>query len=420
MNDVVIGINGLLAILFISQGFLVAAFVRALWQFRRPLPEDVACPPATVVLCLRGRDPFLEDCLSALVQLDYPNYRVQVVVDSREDPAWQLVQQIAAGHSAASFEIVALAERRSTCSLKCSSLLTAVDQLPDECAFVALLDADTIPHRSWLREFAGALADESVGVATGNRWYMPRQAQLGSLVRYHWNAAAVVQMFCYAIPWGGTMAIKARVLRETDVLERWAHAFCEDTMMPQVLRSTGLSVAFVPSLMMVNREACTLGGFFSWVTRQLLTARLYHRAWPLVVFHAVITALVPAAAVAAMIAAGLQGDLTSLVWLAVGLVLYDLALLGLLAPMEWAVRRIVRARGEPTRWFTPALAALTAISVPVTQVLYPTVLTRLMVLRRVKWRGIDYEISPSRSVRLVEYRPYTDSPLPESGPHTSL
>ena len=53
-----------------------------------------------------------------------------------------------------------------------------------------------------------------MGVASGNRWYMPAEATAGSLVRYLWNAAAVVQMYWYGIAWGGSLAFKTKLLRE--------------------------------------------------------------------------------------------------------------------------------------------------------------------------------------------------------------
>ena len=67
---------------------LVIGFVRALYRFRRVLPADNDCPKAAVVLCLRGTDPFLEDCLRAVLNQDYPQYEIRIVVDSRQDPAW--------------------------------------------------------------------------------------------------------------------------------------------------------------------------------------------------------------------------------------------------------------------------------------------------------------------------------------------
>jgi cellulose synthase/poly-beta-1,6-N-acetylglucosamine synthase-like glycosyltransferase len=60
---------------------------------------------------------------------------------------------------------------------------------------LAVIDADAVPHRWWLRDLVAPLSDPRVGVATGNRWYMPEHANWGSLVRYLWNVGAVVQVW---------------------------------------------------------------------------------------------------------------------------------------------------------------------------------------------------------------------------------
>ena len=41
--------------------------------------NDEDCPKAAVILCLRGSDPFLTECLAGLLNQDYPNYEVIVV-----------------------------------------------------------------------------------------------------------------------------------------------------------------------------------------------------------------------------------------------------------------------------------------------------------------------------------------------------
>ena len=110
----------------VAQSVMTLIFVRALGRWRTPLPADDQCPQAAVVLCLRGRDPFLKSCVQALLAQDYPHYDVRVVVDSRDDPAWQEVEQIAAACRSTNVRIEPLAKRRDTCSLKCSSLAQAV------------------------------------------------------------------------------------------------------------------------------------------------------------------------------------------------------------------------------------------------------------------------------------------------------
>ncbi|MDZ7616412.1 MAG: glycosyltransferase, partial [Patescibacteria group bacterium] len=271
-------------------------------------------------------------------------------------------------------------------------------------------------HRTWLAELGEALADPRVGVATGNRWYMPRQRTWGALVRYLWNAAAVVQMYCYGIPWGGTLAVKLAALRQGDLLHRWAHAFCEDTMLYAAMRQQGRRVAFVPTLMMVNRESCSLAGFFYWVRRQLLTARLYHPGWPAVVFHGLITTLTLAAgAVALALALAFQQG-TAAAWLAFGLLFYTASMPLLLGSLEQSVRINVAARGESVAWMSWSTPFRLVVAIPLTQAIYAAALVSAALVRRVEWRGVVYRVDGPRGIQLVEYQPFrATANTPEHG-----
>ena len=387
------------------QSGMAWVFVRALRRKSEPLPDE-SCPKAAVVLCLRGSDPFLPACVEAVLGQDYPAYDVRVVVDSRADPAWRVVEETAARCGAANVQITALRHRRDDCSLKCSSLLQVISELDESYEAVALLDADTVPHPTWLRELAGALRDPRVGAATGNRWYMPARASWAALVRYLWNAAAVVQMCCYGIPWGGTLALKMSALRKAGLLDRWGKAFCEDTMIYRALRQQGLRVAFVPSLMMTNRETCDMRGFFGWVRRQLLAARLYHPGWPAVAFHGIVTPLLLLVAMATLAATCLAQNHEALLWIAAALGCYFGPLPFVLGLMEHGVRRIVRARGEPTDWLSAGTAAKLLPAILLTQLVYAAAMISVMFLRSVDWRGVRYQVRGPFHIRLVEYRPY--------------
>jgi GT2 family glycosyltransferase len=392
--------------LLIVQVPLVLAFLRVLHRWKSFRRDDAPCPKAAVVLCLRGPDPFLADCIRAILNQEYPNYELRVVVDSRDDPAWEVVERAVTELGANNVQIAPLTERRETCSLKCSSVVQAVGELDESFEVVALVDADTVPHQTWLRDLVAPLADPQVGATTGNRWYMPRDGSWGSLIRYWWNAAAVVQMYCYRIAWGGTVAVKTEVFRRSDLLERWGNAFCEDTMLKRQLAGLGLKVVFVPSLMMVNRESCDITGFFGWVRRQLLTARLYHPLWPAVVAHGVFTFLAPVIAFGLAAYAAIEGNGEAAAWAGGGLVGYELALFPLALPSEAIVRRIVRARGEPTQWLSFTTAMKTMVALPLTQLVYTAALISTQCLRKVDWRGVKYCIDGPWRIRLIEYRPY--------------
>lgn len=404
----------ILAASVIGQTLLVAGFVARLRrgvggrEGERPATGDAA-PRVRVVLCLRGADPFLPQCISALLNQDYANFDILVLIDHPEDPSREVVEALVRG-SGGRISIEFLAEHRETCSLKCSSLVQAIDHLDPEVGVLALVDADVVTHRTWLSELVGALRDPEVGAATGNRWYMPEQASWGALVRYNWNAAAVVQMYWYRIAWGGTLAIKTEVFRRSELRHRWANAFCEDTMMFRALRELGLRVEFVPSLMMVNRETCDLPGYFGWVKRQLLTARLYHPRWLAVLAHGISTTLLLGAGVGLMLAALVARDWAAFYWAGGGMGGYLAAMVLLLLSMEIPVRQLVLDRGEPTRWlgFWRALQLVAAI--PLTQVVYPLALLSVLAVREVSWRGIRYRIGGPWAIRRLSYSPYLAEP----------
>lgn len=414
----------------VVHALLVCGFLRALWR-RLPKPlADEACPKTAVILCLRGADPYLGETIRALLRLDYPLYDVSIVVDSGADPAWRLAEEIVKenqnipvnieplvastnvgrianpSYHAVAVRVEPLVQRRETCSLKCGSLVQAVAGLDESYQVVALVDADTIPHRGWLRELVAPLADERVGAATGNRWYMPEGGEAGALVRYLWNAAAVIQMFWFRIAWGGTLAVKTEALRRCNLPERWANAFCEDTMLFGILRRHGYRLVFVPSLMMVNRESIDLPGFFRWMRRQLLAARLYHPSWWAVVGHGVVFSLVPALLLVLFALALCRGEWAPGLWSGGGLAVYLASILLQLAPVEIAVRRIVRARGESTSWLNLKTLAGALPALICTQIVHAAGLVSVSWLRTVEWRRVIYRIEGPWKVRLIEDRPY--------------
>ena len=158
--------------------------------------------------------------------------------------------------------------------------------------------------------------------------------------------------------------------------------------------------------MMVNREGCRMGGFFFWLRRQLLAARLYHPAWPAVAVHGIGMPLLLAVAAGLLAFALAAQAWTAAAWAAAGLILYLAPLPVMLAVLELGVRRLVAARGEPTAWLRAGILARIPAAILLTQAIYPASLFWAIFLRNVEWRGIRYRVDGSWQVRLLEYRPY--------------
>ena len=392
-----------LLLLAIGQSIYVFLFSNRIARPDDPLLDDEDCPVAAVVLCVRGKDPHLEKCLTSICDLDYPEYQLHIVLDNEQDPAMPLAQQFCNNNPLGQVHV--LDDRRSTCSLKCSSLLYASKQIGDTVSFVAQLDSDTIPNRHWLRALATGLNDPKVGVISGIRWYVPPDEGWGSLVRYIWNAAAIVQMVLYGIAWGGTLAIRKSVFEQTDLQERWGKALCEDTMLSTVLRATEFKTEFRSDLFVVNRESSSLKDVISWISRQLLTARLYHPCWWLVFIHAMSTSIAVLSAVAMLLTSLCQFNFWPAIWLAAGIVLYQVSNAIMLEKIGQTVNRS-KTDLESAK---PELSVRFLLAAPLTQACYFIAAIAAIFTRTIRWRNIEYEIRGPWSITMKNYEPFSDS-----------
>ena len=377
-------------------------------------PKNAYRPKVTVILALRGDDPFLRRCLEGLLSQSYSPYAVRIVVDHPNDPALQTVQEVLAEHVAHSsagtqeIELLIVSRHRNTCALKCNSLLEAVERLDADTEIVVTLDADTNPYPTWLAELVEPLSDNRFAVASGMRWYFPPKSNAGTLVRYLWNAAAVVQMYFYKIPWGGSLAIRRELFSQYNLAEHWKHSLVDDVSLLSIAKRSGKRVAYVMTVLMGNRETCRLIPFFYWVRRQVLGVKLYHPSWSAVLGQCLLISAPQILLVILMIGTIGMGKWYEFFLLAGIFVFYWLAVLGTLYPMESAIRRLMkRTNTVPERPSWGMIAAM-VLAVPLTQVVYTAALLSLFGLKKVEWRGVYYEISKDNTVKLLEYIPYAE------------
>jgi glycosyltransferase involved in cell wall biosynthesis len=392
---------------------LVLVFVgaQAFWAWRLallypPLPRTSVADSdwlrVAVLLPTRGADPSLARCLEGLLDQDYPSYDIRIIVDSATDPAWKIVREVLAKRPSVDVKIALLERRLETCSLKVSALLQGLAGLDESCQAVALIDADVAPHRKWLRDLTAPLHDPKVGATTGVRWYITDGPQWGSLVRMAWGAAAATQMVAFGIPWAGSMAFRTDVLRRANVMEKWAKCLCEDVPLESTLHGLGLRLHFVLAATMVNCESIDLKRCYQFIRRQMISVRLYHRRWPLLLAFGVGSPLALMFAVGAIAAALASVDYIGAVAVAGTLIL---CLTGLFSGTMWidgALRGMARSHGERL----PRLPMKTVLAVPLMQFVYLAALLSATFARRVEWRGAAYELLGPMKLRLVEYQPY--------------
>jgi cellulose synthase/poly-beta-1,6-N-acetylglucosamine synthase-like glycosyltransferase len=411
---------------FVALILLPIAIALVVFQFSATLPflallrsystaatDSPYQPKATIILSLRGTDPFLADCIMALLHQDYNDYQIYIVVDSVEDPAWQLVQQVLQRaemrltETRLSVTVRPLVERRKTCSLKCSALIQAVREMDQTCEVIALIDADTIAHPQWLQQLVKPLADPAVGITNGTRWYTPTGIQIGTLNRYLWNSFAIVSTYLSEIPWGGTLAVRTRLVLQADPVKLWGNALCEDVPLGQMALKQKLKIQFVPSLIIVNQEECSLPSFVRWATRQLVLVRLYHPSGWTILWSGLFGGAVALCTMLALVIAVLIHQPT-----AIRLLALDFAIVWIgstiipLILIEQGVHRLVAVWGKPLPPISlPKRLSLYGLFVPAYGVSF-WIMVAAMLARSIEWRGITYRVQPKKQVYMEAYFPY--------------
>lgn len=360
-------------------------------------------PAAAIILCLKDADESLVDCLTGIICQDYPDFELHIVIHSQADPAVNIVEDYFATLKFKP-KIQFLESSLDTCSLKCSAIAQAVRALDDRIAVVAFIDDDAVVDDKWLSDLVAPLEDAGIGATTGNRWYSPTDARLGSLVRKIWNAAAVVQMQRYDIAWGGSLAMRRDVIERCQLLSTWQKSFCEDTSLTNVLREQKLRLHRVAHLIVENKEDASFWETFHWISRQLLTVRLHHPAWPLVLLHGIVTGLASIVAPLLMVLLFLSGMASEAGSLLKAILVYQIANFVLLLLVGRSNRQAMSKRDSRDQMEPLAQQRNLAphiLATIVTQIVQPFALWQANSSEKVKWRGATYRVKDGRNVRLL-------------------
>jgi ceramide glucosyltransferase len=268
-----------LAVLQILLGlYLAYQAMRWLAYARRRATTDPGFySPRTAVLCpCKGLEPGLERNLTALCEFDHQNYEVFFTLASESDPAASVVKRVVA--QAKNKAQLVFAGAPQECGEKINNLRAAIEQVPKEFEILVFADSDGRPGRSWLRRLTGPLSDPGVGAATTMRWLIANNNSLPSLLLVAWNAPIIGMLgentarnFC----WGGGTAIRRTVFEQAGVLEEWQHSVSDDYSMTSALHRHHLPIVFLPECLTVSYVETDFSGLMEFTNRQILITRVY-------------------------------------------------------------------------------------------------------------------------------------------------
>jgi ceramide glucosyltransferase len=227
----------------------------------------------------KGIDHEFTKNISAFFNLNNDNHILHFVVESELDPAYQQLHRLIDRFSQSSKARVIrvfVAGKATGCSQKIHNLLYSVNHSPSETKVYAFADSDACPHPNWLSQLIYPLKESKRGATTGYRWFVPSKSNLATLALSAINAKVTQLLgnthFNHA--WGGSMAIRASLFRETGLDKTWQTALSDDFCLSRAVKKAHKKVAFVPACLIASYEQMNWAQLFEFTRRQLLITRV--------------------------------------------------------------------------------------------------------------------------------------------------
>ena len=385
-----------LGILSLRGGFDFAAYVRR--ETSRTLPGFT--PFVSVIAPLRGLEEGLRENLSALFQQDYPLYEIIFVTDRAGDSSLSLVDEVQRAEDAKriSSQIV-IAGEAVGCGQKVHNLRLAASKLDQRSEVLVFVDTDARPDSIWLRSLVAPLADGGIGAASGYRWFIPDRGGLASQLRSVWNASIASALgrredknFC----WGGSTAIRRATFERLKVADRWQGTVSDDFTLTRILQEAHLPIRFVPACLVASVGDCSASELLEFSNRQLKITSVYAaHLWKPVLIGSLLFCGVFFGGLVLVIA-------RAILRLPYALPLGSLLLIYLLGAVKAYIR--LKAVGIPLGNYRRQLSRSLPghlLLWPFASGLYLCNALAALFSRRIKWRGITYELKSATDAVII-------------------
>ena len=358
-------------------------------------------PVAAVICPCKGNEPGLEENLTALTRLDYPQYEIYFSLATSLDPALKIVERVKAATERPVH--IVIAGPPEDCGEKVQNLRKAVEALPDKFELLVFVDSDVRLPRGWLTKLAAPLQDARIGATTAYRWVIPSRAVgaggFASALASAWNASIATLLgrprenFC----WGGGTAIRVKTFDDARVLEAWLGAVSDDFALTRALQEAGKPIIFCPECLAATPHPWTMSSLLEFTNRQILITRVYaSRRWLMGAAAHVSYSLTMIYAAFLILITIPSGD----PWVHLALMAFVVILV---AALKGALRTIAvnemlpewKAQLNQWSWVWIALA-------PIVPFLFTWNFVSSLLTKRIRWRNIRYELVSPNVTRILK------------------
>jgi len=242
--------------------------------------DDNWQPHVMLIVPCKGLDLGLESNLETLFQQRFANYELCFVVESRDDPAVEVIRRIGSRFESPRCRIL-VAGIASDCGQKVHNLIAATRELPVDVEVLAFADSDARPHRDWLVRLVQRLRNEKIGASTGYRWLLPQTIKAPNWIACGINSqvAGLMGSHHFNLVWGGAWAVRATTFRRLNLPSAWRGSLSDDLVVSRLIHGAGLKVAFEPHCMSTSPVEFRWTTLAEFVRRQFVVVRVYAPRW---------------------------------------------------------------------------------------------------------------------------------------------
>lgn len=280
-------VERILLILSVSPFAYYLIVLYSAWRFFSPsrrVRHSAFTPPISNLQPIRGLDPDAYENFASLCRQDYPDYELLFCVNTREDPAVPVIEQLARDFPHRTIRLlVGFGDRRTPgTNDKVMKLVRLVREAKNE--IVVINDSDVRVKPDYLRTVVAPLADPKVGAVTclyasvGEKTLTDHLQTIGMMSDFFAGLLIGRQIDGVKFALGTTIATTRTRLAEAGGYERLENGPADDLLIGRHIAETGHPVELLPYAIETVADYGSFGELFHKRLRWIVVMR-HMRPW---------------------------------------------------------------------------------------------------------------------------------------------
>ena len=204
---------------------------------KHPPPERLA--PVAVLLPLKGVSRSLPQVLLSMVRQNHPDFEVVLILESQDDEANGLVDDLCREHGHCRKVISGLS---ATCAQKNYGLIAGIESLNPRTEILVFCDSSNLARPDWLAAMTRPIDMNRFDVVTTFRVFRPDPPTIPGVCQAVYAACLTALQAFFTTPWGGGTAIRRSTFESLNIAELWSETVVDDMILGNALARAGVKV----------------------------------------------------------------------------------------------------------------------------------------------------------------------------------